>query len=257
MLFRTPAPPRSHRVLARPAAGQRAEDAARAECSGAFEVSLTAIIERSEWRRYPESITPASRLTLHRRRRTPQRVFRMSQTPLPGRRFFLVPSSGASPVPDDAPPRAHLRPEAPRVREGFKDWIEAGFPRDPRTGKPEAKYFQRSNDRWVRPSWEQAFDYATRALDDISRASSRGAIDVVPARAAYERTGVRPRCVALKPSTTPRRRRRASCWRPAPGVSQRTGRGLLDGSSAAPRRLRRTAWAQGVTRRRRPSSRDT
>ena len=30
----------------------------------------------------------------------------------------------------------------------LQDWVDAGFPRDPATGKPDAKYFQRGKDRW-------------------------------------------------------------------------------------------------------------
>jgi nitrate reductase / nitrite oxidoreductase, alpha subunit len=64
------------------------------------------------------------------------------------------------------------RVKAPMLRQGFKDWVDAGFPRDDATGKPDPKYFQRGKDTWIRATWEQAFDYAARALDNIARAYS-------------------------------------------------------------------------------------
>ncbi|HET9958261.1 MAG TPA: molybdopterin-dependent oxidoreductase [Polyangiaceae bacterium] len=64
------------------------------------------------------------------------------------------------------------RVKAPMLREGFKAWADAGFPRDPSTGKPDPKYFQRGKDNWVRATWEEAYDYSARALDNIARAYS-------------------------------------------------------------------------------------
>ena len=34
------------------------------------------------------------------------------------------------------------------VRKGFKEWVEAGFPRDPGTGVPPRTYFDRGADKW-------------------------------------------------------------------------------------------------------------
>jgi nitrate reductase alpha subunit len=64
------------------------------------------------------------------------------------------------------------RVKAPMVRRGFKDWADAGFPRDAATGKPDPKYFQRGKDKWVRASWDEAFAYSAKALDNITRAYS-------------------------------------------------------------------------------------
>src|SRR5690606_40167221 len=103
----------------------------------------------------------------------------MPQTPLSAPRSS-EPASGSSPALDGT--SAELRHGAPRVREGFKARAEAGFPSDPHTGKPEAKYFQRGNDRWVRTPREQASDYVARPLDDISRVSARRAVGVLAQR---------------------------------------------------------------------------
>jgi nitrate reductase / nitrite oxidoreductase, alpha subunit len=64
------------------------------------------------------------------------------------------------------------RVKAPMIRRGFKEWVEADFPRDAQTGKPDPKYFERGRDRWVRASWDEAYHYTARALDNIARTYS-------------------------------------------------------------------------------------
>lgn len=64
------------------------------------------------------------------------------------------------------------RIKGPLIRRGFKEWVDAGFPRDGATGAPDPKYFQRGKDKWLRVSWEAAHKYTARALDDIARAYS-------------------------------------------------------------------------------------
>lgn len=54
------------------------------------------------------------------------------------------------------------------VRKGFKDWIAAGFPRDPETGRPPAKYFQRGKDKWMKVPHDEAFDLVARAAVNIA-----------------------------------------------------------------------------------------
>ena len=61
------------------------------------------------------------------------------------------------------------RVKAPMVRAGFKAWVDAGFPRDEVSGRPDAKYFQRGKDSWVRVSWDEAYAYSAKALDNIQR----------------------------------------------------------------------------------------
>lgn len=64
------------------------------------------------------------------------------------------------------------RVKAPMIRQGFKEWADAGFPRNPETGKPDPKYMQRGKDKWLRLSWDQAFEYSAKALNNIARAYS-------------------------------------------------------------------------------------
>ncbi|MBI3978328.1 MAG: molybdopterin-dependent oxidoreductase [Chloroflexi bacterium] len=54
------------------------------------------------------------------------------------------------------------------VRKGFLAWADAGFPRDPATGKPDPKYLQRGKDEWVKVPWDQAFELAARAIANIA-----------------------------------------------------------------------------------------
>jgi len=60
------------------------------------------------------------------------------------------------------------RVKAPMVRRGFKEWVDAGFPRDPITGAPDQKYFQRGKDKWLRLSWDDAYTIAAKAFENIS-----------------------------------------------------------------------------------------
>ncbi|MBL8610324.1 MAG: molybdopterin-dependent oxidoreductase [Myxococcales bacterium] len=64
------------------------------------------------------------------------------------------------------------RVKGPMVRRGFKDWADAGFPRDAGTGRPDPKYFQRGKDKWLKVSWQEAYDYFAKATDNIARAYS-------------------------------------------------------------------------------------
>lgn len=64
------------------------------------------------------------------------------------------------------------RVKAPMVRVGFKAWADAGFPRDAKTGRPDAKYFQRGRDKWVRVRWQEAYDLAAKAMHDIAKTYS-------------------------------------------------------------------------------------
>lgn len=61
------------------------------------------------------------------------------------------------------------RVKSPMIRLGFKQWVEAGFPRDPETGKPVQKYFEnRGKDKWVRVSWDEAFKTSALAFKNIA-----------------------------------------------------------------------------------------
>ncbi len=59
------------------------------------------------------------------------------------------------------------------VRVGFKKWVDAGMPRDPGTGKPPKEYFEnRGQDKWIKLPWNEAFDLAAKALNNIARTYS-------------------------------------------------------------------------------------
>jgi nitrate reductase alpha subunit len=57
------------------------------------------------------------------------------------------------------------------VRAGFKQWYEAGFPRE-RDGLPPGKYFQRGRDEWVRLSHDEAAQIVAAALKNIAETYS-------------------------------------------------------------------------------------
>jgi nitrate reductase alpha subunit len=61
------------------------------------------------------------------------------------------------------------RCKRPMIRKGFKDWVEAGFPRHPETGAADQKYMQRGRDSWVGASWDEAFELAAKALTNIAK----------------------------------------------------------------------------------------
>ncbi|MBI4863922.1 MAG: molybdopterin-dependent oxidoreductase [Candidatus Riflebacteria bacterium] len=60
----------------------------------------------------------------------------------------------------------------PMIRRGFKEWVDKGFPRDPKTGRPPPELFRRGQDTWVRASWDQVSDVAARTLLNIARTYS-------------------------------------------------------------------------------------
>ncbi|GIW23083.1 MAG: hypothetical protein KatS3mg068_2090 [Candidatus Sericytochromatia bacterium] len=65
------------------------------------------------------------------------------------------------------------RVKAPMIRKGFKEWVDAGFPRDPVTGKPFQKYFEnRGKDKWLRVTWEDAFRIVALAFKNIAETYS-------------------------------------------------------------------------------------
>jgi len=64
------------------------------------------------------------------------------------------------------------RLKAPMIRKGFMDWVNEGFPRDPETGRPDKKYFNRGRDKWQRLDWSEAYDITARAFENIARTYS-------------------------------------------------------------------------------------
>lgn len=61
------------------------------------------------------------------------------------------------------------RVKYPMVREGFKRWADAGFPRDA-DGRVDPQYLNRGKDAFVRITFEQAYDLMARALVDVATA---------------------------------------------------------------------------------------
>ncbi|MCL6506998.1 MAG: molybdopterin-dependent oxidoreductase [Bryobacteraceae bacterium] len=58
------------------------------------------------------------------------------------------------------------------VRKGFKEWADAGFPRDPETGAALMDTSRRGEDSWLKVPWDEAFDLAARAYINIATAYS-------------------------------------------------------------------------------------
>lgn len=59
------------------------------------------------------------------------------------------------------------------VRKGFKAWADAGFPRDPETGRPPRQYVEgRGKEEFVRVAWDEAYTLAAQALVNIAEAYS-------------------------------------------------------------------------------------
>ncbi|MFW6189491.1 MAG: molybdopterin-dependent oxidoreductase [Planctomycetota bacterium] len=63
------------------------------------------------------------------------------------------------------------RVKHPMVRKGFKEWVEAGFPRGD-DGRPPEKYFQRGKDEWVRTGHREAANLVARAQVNIAETYS-------------------------------------------------------------------------------------
>ncbi|MCA9755608.1 MAG: molybdopterin-dependent oxidoreductase [Candidatus Eisenbacteria bacterium] len=64
------------------------------------------------------------------------------------------------------------RCKRPLVRRGFKEWIDAGLPRDPETGAVDPRYLRRGQEPWVPVTWDEAFALSARALVDIAETYS-------------------------------------------------------------------------------------
>ncbi|MCS7465876.1 molybdopterin-dependent oxidoreductase [Stieleria sp. ICT_E10.1] len=65
------------------------------------------------------------------------------------------------------------RCKRPLVRKGFKEWADAGFPRDPETGAVDAdRYLNRGRDPWVAVTWDEAFQYSAKAMKNIAETYS-------------------------------------------------------------------------------------
>lgn len=59
----------------------------------------------------------------------------------------------------------------PMVRKGWKEWAQAGFPRDA-DGRIDPKYLRRGQEPFVRVTWDEAYDFVAKGMDSIARAYS-------------------------------------------------------------------------------------
>jgi nitrate reductase alpha subunit len=59
------------------------------------------------------------------------------------------------------------RVKGPMVREGFKKWVDEGFPRND-DGTPTMDTTLRGRDRWLRISWDEAIDIAAKTLQNVA-----------------------------------------------------------------------------------------
>jgi len=62
------------------------------------------------------------------------------------------------------------RAKYPLIREGYLKWINAGMPRDIKTGAVPQEYMQRGKEAFVKITWEETFKYTALVLDNIARA---------------------------------------------------------------------------------------
>lgn len=64
------------------------------------------------------------------------------------------------------------RVKGPVIRDGFLQWIKDGFPRES-NGRPPLKYFEgRGKEPFHKITWEEAFEYSARALQNIAKTYS-------------------------------------------------------------------------------------
>ncbi|MFW6265791.1 MAG: molybdopterin-dependent oxidoreductase, partial [Halanaeroarchaeum sp.] len=59
------------------------------------------------------------------------------------------------------------RVTSPMIRQGFKDWVDEGFPRD-EDGSMPTEYANRGEDSWYEASWDEAYEYAAAAFAEIA-----------------------------------------------------------------------------------------
>jgi len=61
------------------------------------------------------------------------------------------------------------RAKYPLIREGYLRWINAGMPRDKKSGAIPQEYMQRGKEAFVKITWEDTFKYTAKVLDNIAR----------------------------------------------------------------------------------------
>ncbi|MFN8222341.1 MAG: molybdopterin-dependent oxidoreductase [Gaiellales bacterium] len=61
------------------------------------------------------------------------------------------------------------RVKAPMIRKGFKEWVDAGFPRNA-DGTPKMDTTIRGTDDWIRIRWDDATAIAAKTIENVARA---------------------------------------------------------------------------------------
>ncbi|AGB33389.1 molybdopterin oxidoreductase [Natrinema pellirubrum DSM 15624] len=59
------------------------------------------------------------------------------------------------------------RVTSPMIRQGFKDWVDEGFPREEDGSMPE-EYAKRGEDSWYEASWDEAYEYAAKTFLELA-----------------------------------------------------------------------------------------
>jgi nitrate reductase alpha subunit len=59
------------------------------------------------------------------------------------------------------------RVKAPMIRRGFKEWVDAGFPRRD-DGTPRMDTTRRGYDEWLQITWDEALEIAARTIRDVA-----------------------------------------------------------------------------------------
>ena len=60
------------------------------------------------------------------------------------------------------------RPKGAMVRKGFKEWADAGYPRNGENGFPEKKYLQRGKEPFIKLPWDEAYMLAAKTYHNIA-----------------------------------------------------------------------------------------
>ena len=65
----------------------------------------------------------------------------------------------------------HRRVKEPMIRRGFREWVDAGCPRD-EDGKIAEQYLKRGQDPYEKVTFDEAYEYSARALINIGETYS-------------------------------------------------------------------------------------
>ncbi|MEK7309264.1 MAG: molybdopterin-dependent oxidoreductase [Planctomycetota bacterium] len=77
------------------------------------------------------------------------------------------------------------RVKGPMIRKGFKDWFDAGFPRD-ENGRVPAQYLNRGKDHFVKVGFDEAFEIVAKAQVNIATTYSGDAGKALLKKQGYD-----------------------------------------------------------------------